>query len=54
MRYLPASDSSVKDPAGEMWSVVMESPRLASTKALSMFFIAGSSYISSKNGGFLM
>ena len=54
MRYLPASVFSPKAPAGEMWSVVMESPSLARTLALLMLLISGSSSISSKNGGLRM
>ena len=54
IRYLPASDSAEKAPAGEMWSVVMESPSLARHLALEMLLISGSSNMSSKKGGFLM
>ena len=53
-RYLPASESAANAPAGEMWSVVIESPSLARHLALLMLFISGSSKMSSKNGGFLM
>ena len=54
IRYLPASDSAENAPAGEMWSVVMESPSLARHLALEMLLISGSSKMSSKKGGFLM
>lgn len=33
VRYLPAGVSALMAPAGEMWSVVTESPSLASTRA---------------------
>ena len=33
MRYLPAGLSAGIDPAGEIWSVVMESPKNAKTLA---------------------
>jgi len=40
------------DPAGEMWSVVTESPSIASTRAPAMSVIgAGSAGIPSKYGG---
>jgi hypothetical protein len=32
-RNLPAGVSSLKAPAGEMWSVVTESPRMASGRS---------------------
>lgn len=54
MRYLPASVSLEKAPAGEMWSVVIESPSLARHLARLMSLMSGSSNMSSKNGGFLM
>ena len=53
-RYLPASVSFPKDPAGEMWSVVIESPSFARTLAPSMLLMQGSSMMSSKNGGLRM
>ena len=41
------------DPAGEMWSVVTESPSLASTRAPSMSVTgSGSAGMPSKYGGF--
>ena len=54
LRYLPASVPSAKDPAGDMWSVVMESPSFARHLALTMFLLSGSSSMSSKNGGLRM
>jgi hypothetical protein len=33
IRYWPAGEVSLIEPAGEMWSVVTESPRRASTRA---------------------
>jgi hypothetical protein len=41
------------EPAGEMWSVVIESPSLARTRApvIGSAAAAGSSPIPSKNGG---
>src|SRR5918998_2123350 len=33
VRYWPAGESGLIEPAGEMWSVVTESPSLASTRA---------------------
>ena len=35
-KYLPAGESALIFPAGEMWSVVTESPRTASTRAPEM------------------
>src|SRR6476620_10015907 len=35
-RYAPAGESALMDPAGEMWSVVTESPSLANTRAPAM------------------
>src|SRR3954464_14648671 len=35
-RYFPAGESALIEPAGEMWSVVTESPSLASTRASAM------------------
>ena len=35
-RYLPAGLSALIEPAGLMWSVVTESPSLASTRALAI------------------
>ena len=54
IRYLPASVSLENAPAGEMWSVVMESPSLARHLARLMLLISGSSKMSSKNGGLRM
>ena len=39
-RYRPAGESFLMEPAGEMWSVVMESPNRPSTRAFSMSFTA--------------
>ncbi len=36
VRYRPAGESGLIEPAGEMWSVVTESPSLASTRAPAM------------------
>ncbi len=32
MRYVPAGESGLIAPAGEMWSVVIESPTFTSTR----------------------
>ena len=54
-RYCPAGLSALIDPAGEMWSVVIESPSSASTRAPRMSASAsGSRVMPSKNGGALM
>src|SRR4051794_18185880 len=51
-RYSPAGESFLIDPAGEMWSVVTESPSLASTRAPSMSSGSdGSSGTFSRNDG---
>jgi hypothetical protein len=50
-RYRPAGESFLIEPAGEMWSVVTESPSLASTRAPSMSVTgSGSAGIPSKYG----
>ena len=36
MRYSPAGEVFLIEPAGEMWSVVIESPNTASTRASTM------------------
>ena len=36
MRYSPAGLSRLMEPAGEMWSVVMLSPKMASGRASAM------------------
>ncbi len=52
-RYLPAGESFLIAPAGEMWSVVTESPSFSSTRAPSMSVTgSGSSGMPSKYGGF--
>ena len=52
-RYLPAGESALIEPAGEMWSVVTESPSLASTRAPAMSCTGcGSFAMPSKYGGF--
>ena len=52
-RYLPAGLSALMLPAGEMWSVVMLSPRTASTRAPEIGCGGGASRVSpSKYGGF--
>ena len=51
-RYLPAGESALIFPAGEMWSVVTESPRIASTRASEISVTGfGSAGIPSKYGG---
>ena len=52
-RYFPAGPSGGMEPAGEMWSVVTESPRIASGRRPDS---AGASLLptDSKNGGFCM
>jgi hypothetical protein len=55
MRYFPAGLSVLIEPAGEMWSVVMLSPRRASARAPVMLVGGvGSSDRPSKNGGLRM
>ena len=52
VRYRPAGESVLIAPAGEMWSVVTESPSLASTRAPAMSVTgAGSRAMPSKYGG---
>ena len=52
VRYCPAGVSALMAPAGEMWSVVTESPSLASTRAPVMSATgSGSIRIPSKYGG---
>ena len=54
-RYLAAGEFLGMEPAGEMWSVVTESPRLRRTWADLMGRLVGSSgVIPAKNGGCLM
>src|SRR5215216_1638146 len=51
-RYLPAGESALIEPAGEMWSVVTESPSFASTRAPAMSVTgAGEVAMPSKYGG---
>src|SRR5690606_28428562 len=51
-RYFPAGESGLIEPAGEMWSVVTESPSFASTRAPLMSATGcGSRVIPSKYGG---
>ena len=53
--HWPAGDAGAIEPAGEMWSVVTESPRTARTRAPSMSPTGAASSVSpSKNGGFAM
>ncbi|MCY1385186.1 hypothetical protein D9M69_735350 [compost metagenome] len=55
LSHSPAGELSLMEPAGEMWSVVTESPNTASARA---FFTAGMAAgrisKSSKNGGSAM
>src|SRR6266540_1364684 len=52
MRYRPAGESGLMEPAGEMWSVVTESPSQASTRAPVMSVTgAGCGVMPSKYGG---
>jgi hypothetical protein len=54
MRYLPAGLSSAISPAGEMWSVVTESPNTARTRRPERSFMdAGLGERFMKNGGSL-
>ncbi len=49
---MPAGDQAAIEPAGEMWSVVTESPSQASTRAPAISVTgSGSSRIPVKNGG---
>src|SRR5215475_12495702 len=51
-RYLPAGESALMEPAGEMWSVVTESPSFARTRAPEMSETAdGVACMPSKYGG---
>src|SRR4030042_6613196 len=53
-RYAPAGPSSAMSPAGEIWSVVTESPSTARTRAPRISATgSGSAGRYSKNGGFL-
>jgi hypothetical protein len=54
--HLPAGPSSLIEPAGEMWSVVIESPNTPSARAPLMFGSVAFGVISkpSKNGGSAM
>ena len=50
--HVPAGDHGTIDPAGEMWSVVTESPNNASTRASTMSVGGSGSIVSpSKYGG---
>src|SRR5258708_2059948 len=52
MRYLPAGESFLMLPAGEMWSVVTESPKIPRAHAARMSVIVpGFIEKASKNGG---
>ncbi len=52
MRYVPAGESGLIAPAGEMWSVVIESPTFTSTRAsMTSASSDGSDARPSKNGG---
>src|SRR3954449_1801750 len=53
---IPAGDDSLIEPAGEMWSVVMESPKSAIARAPWIAAGGGGGIISkpSKNGGLAM
>src|SRR5580704_10325455 len=52
IRYLPAGESFLKLPAGEMWSVVTESPKIPSALApLISPILPGCIEKFSKNGG---
>jgi len=51
-RYRPAGESALMDPAGEMWSVGMESPTITRHRAPRIGRIDGAvRVISAKNGG---
>ena len=51
-RYLPAGESGLIEPAGEMWSVVVESPTITRHRASLIAAIGGGSTgMSTKNGG---
>src|SRR5215469_5196508 len=52
MRYLPAGDVFLMEPAGEIWSVVTLSPKMASGRAPLMgLMLPGVNEKFSKNGG---
>ena len=54
-RNLPAGELALMLPAGEMWSVVIESPKMPITRALWMSLIEPTCIVMpSKYGGFLM
>src|SRR5439155_7704260 len=51
-RYCPAGESGLMEPAGEMWSVVTESPSIARTRAPWMSVTGvGEAAMPSKYGG---
>ena len=53
--HWPAGDHGAIEPAGEMWSVVTESPSTASARAPSMSATGAASNLRpSKNGGLAM
>lgn len=55
VRYLAAGELLAILPAGEIWSVVIESPKLQRTYALLMFFNLGNcKSVDWKNGGLWM
>ena len=55
MSHLPAGEFSLIAPAGEMWSVVIESPKMPSARAPRMSLVAPGIIVKpSKNGGFAM
>ena len=52
LSHTPAGDFSAIEPAGEIWSVVMESPNMPSTRAFAIAFTPGGVIvIPSKYGG---
>ena len=53
IRYLPAGESTLIEPAGEMWSVVIESSSRQSTRASTMS-VSGAGWrpMPTKYGGF--
>ena len=54
-RYVPTGSFFGIAPAGEMWSVVTESPSTANTRAPRMSSSAGAcAFMPTKNGGFAM
>ncbi|CFN64339.1 Uncharacterised protein [Bordetella pertussis] len=55
LSHLPAGEVSLMEPAGEMWSVVTESPKMPSARApLTAGMAAGVIPKPSKNGGSAM